>query len=115
MGYEIKADINKETFMLLDKIRFQRCSRSLPGYRCIIFATAKNSEVQHTEILGEQFELLKKQVINNNEAFNKRTGQQQKVVREIGDKQRDLRDNILRSMEELVQGQTLHLKEEVKM
>ena len=45
--YEMKAELNKETYMLLDKVT------CLPSYRCIVFATSKSSEVEGQEILDE--------------------------------------------------------------
>lgn len=47
ISYELKAEMNHETYMLLSMFT------TLQSYRCIIFANTKNSQGKQTELLDD--------------------------------------------------------------
>jgi len=66
ISYELKAEMNYETYMLLATLS----SKNLSPYRCIIFANTKNSQGGNTELLDEQFDSLKNCIVKNNQKFD---------------------------------------------
>lgn len=79
ISYELKAEMNHETYMLL------AIFTTLPSYRCIIFANTKNSQGKQTELLDDQFDQLKKSIMKNNQAFDGKNEEHMRKLKKVSD------------------------------
>lgn len=99
ISYELKAEMNHETYMLL------AIFTTLPSYRCIVFANTKNSQGKQTELLDDQFDQLKKSIMKNNQAFDGKNEEHMRKLKKVSDQQNNLKHFFKDKMMELMKRQ----------